>query len=87
MKYTQIQKEDMINMCCNAMGVEVTEEDRRKMADDLDIWRNTLQGVTGVFSFDTKQREKALEHLRIARDGIMSNIKYTFDEMMKKIFG
>jgi len=87
MKYTQIQKEDMINMCCNAMGVEVNDEDRRKMAHDLDVWRNTLQGVTGVFSFDAKRREKAWEHFRKARDGLKANIEYTFEEMKKFIFG
>jgi len=86
MKYTQIQKEDMIDMCCKAMGVEVTDEDRRKMGEELDLWRNTVQMVKNAFSFDAVKREKAVQHFNKLREGLMSNIMYTLDEI-KKLFG
>jgi len=41
MKYVPIKKEELIDMCCCAMGVELTDEDKRRMAEELNdtCWR------------------------------------------------
>jgi len=85
MKYNQIENSELISICCNAMGVEVTDEDKRKMADELDVWRNTIRGVTGVFSTDPERRQKAVDCLWKVKEGIQKNIEYAFQEIKDSI--
>jgi len=85
MKYTQIESTELIEICCNSMGVPVTDEDKRKMQDELDVWRNTIRGITGIFSTDSRRRERAVKCLIKARDGIIENINYAFTEIKNSL--
>jgi len=84
MKYTPIENTQLIDMCCTAMGVEVTDEDKRKMADQLDAWRTIVRGLLGFLSFDAKIRGKALEDLERARKNILANVNFMYEELKKK---
>jgi len=63
MKYTRIQAHDVIDMVCKAAGVEVTEEVRRKMAEELGVLRNLIAAARHLFSFDHKARMEGWKRL------------------------
>jgi len=87
MEYKQIKNTELVDMVCKSLNLEVTDEAKREMAQELDVWRNAVRSVTHLFSFDAEMREKGIGYLTKTKEGIVANVHFMFEEMKRKIYG
>jgi len=80
-KYTQIEETTLVEIVCRASGVEISEEVKRKMAEELGFLRNFLYGTSGLFSLKYEERQAALKRCHTAFKTAMDNLTAVWTEM------
>jgi len=87
MKFSKINESEVIDMVCKAAGVEVTEEYKRKMAEELGVLRNFIGAAKHLFSFDEKSREEGWKKLDTMFKSLTDTVTAVWTEAKRVIKG